>query len=240
MPDPQTWTDVADEAERWSAEETLQWVAERYAPRVALATGFGAEGCVLVDLIGRHQLPIALFTLDTGLLFPETYGLWRELEERYGVTIHAVKPPQTVRQQADAHGDRLWAREPARCCELRKVAPLTVALADLDAWITAIRRDQTAARATARVVEWDHHFNLVKVNPLAGWTKAEVWDYIGVHRVPYNPLHDQGYPSIGCHPCTSHVASGEPDRSGRWRGLDKTECGLHVEVLPRRESEALR
>jgi phosphoadenosine phosphosulfate reductase len=240
MPDPQTWTDVADEAERWSAEETLLWAAERYAPRVALATGFGAEGCVLIDMVGRHQLPIELFTLDTGLLFPETYGLWRELEERYGVTIRPVKPTQTVRQQAEAHGDRLWAREPSRCCELRKVAPLTAALADLDAWVTAIRRDQTEVRATARVVEWDARFNLVKVNPLAGWTKAEVWDYIGANRVPYNPLHDRGYPSIGCHPCTSHVASGESERSGRWRGLDKTECGLHVGVLPPRESEALR
>jgi phosphoadenosine phosphosulfate reductase len=227
---PFSWTDVADEAERWSADDTLRWTASRFAPRVALATGFGAEGCVLVDIVARHQLPIEIITLDTGLLFPETYGLWRELEEHYGITIRGVRPAQTVRQQAETDGDRLWARAPERCCGLRKVAPLTAVLADLDAWVTAIRRDQTASRASARVIEWDARFNLVKVNPLAAWTKAQVWDYIGEHRVPYNPLHDQGYPSIGCHPCTSRVADGESDRSGRWRGREKTECGLHLQI----------
>jgi phosphoadenosine phosphosulfate reductase len=232
------WTDVADEAEGWSAEETLRWAA-RFAPRVALATGFGAEGCALVEMVARQKLPIDLFTLDTGLFFPETYGLWRELEERYGVTIRGVRPAQSVRQQAEAHGDRLWARAPERCCGLRKVAPLTEALAGLDAWITAIRRDQTAERASARVVEWDSHFNLVKVNPLAAWTKAQVWAYVGEHQVPYNPLHDQGYPSIGCHPCTSRVAEGESDRTGRWRGREKTECGLHVRFEPNASGEAV-
>ena len=151
-----------------------------------------------------------------------------------------MKPAQTVRQQAETEGDRLWAREPARCCERRKVAPLTAVLAGLDAWVTAIRRDQTAARADAQVVEWDDRFGLVKINPLAAWTKTQVWDYISEHRVPYNPLHDGGYPSIGCHPCTSRVADGEDERSGRWRGQDKTECGLHVAIAPAVGLEAVR
>ena len=215
-------------AETWSAEEVLAWAAERFAPRLALATGFGAEGCVLIDLVARQKLPVRLFTLDTGLLFPETYELWRALEARYGVTIEAVRPAQTVDQQAATHGDALWRRDPATCCQLRKVTPLEGHLQGYDAWITAIRRDQTAARADARAIEWDPRFQLVKVNPLVRWTKAQVWNHLQAHEVPYNPLHDRGFPSIGCVPCTSAVALDEDDRAGRWRGSEKTECGLHA------------
>jgi phosphoadenosine phosphosulfate reductase len=215
-------------AESWPAEDVLAWAGQRFAPRLTLATGFGAEGCVLIDLVARYKLPVDLFTLDTGLLFPETYELWRALEARYGIVIHGVKPQQTVAEQAVAHGDALWSREPARCCEMRKVMPLEAYLRGYDAWITAIRRDQTAARADARAIEWDARFNLVKVNPLVRWTKAQVWEHLREHEVPYNPLHDRGYPSIGCLPCTSAVASGEDDRAGRWRGTGKTECGLHL------------
>ena len=163
-----------------------------------------------------------------GLLFPETYELWQDLESYYGITIEGVRPAQSVAAQAVAHGDALWEREPSRCCELRKVAPLRQALADRDAWISAIRRDQTSTRSTARAVEWDARFGLVKINPLVRWTKRQVWDYIRAYGVPYNALHDRGYPSIGCAPCTGPVRLGESDRAGRWRGLDKTECGLHV------------
>lgn len=233
------WVEVAEEAEHWSAEETLRRASVRFAPKIGLATAFGAEGCVLIDMAARQGLAFDYFTLDTGLFFPETYMLWRELEERYGITIRAVKPARTVREQAETDGESLWRRNPERCCELRKVQPLTGALRGLDAWVTAIRRDQTPDRAGAGVVEWDARFGLVKINPLAAWTKAQVWDYIGAHRVPYNPLHDQGYPSIGCHPCTSRVAAGEDDRSGRWRGIDKTECGLHVD-RPALAGEATR
>jgi phosphoadenosine phosphosulfate reductase len=215
-------------AETWPAEDVLAWAAERYAPRLALATGFGAEGCVLIDLVARQQLPVRLFTLDTGLLFPETYELWRALEARYGLTIEAVRPAQTVDQQAAAHGDALWRRDPKRCCELRKVRPLEAHLPGYDAWITAIRRDQTLARAESRAIEWDARFGLVKVNPLVRWSKAQVWNHLQAHEVPYNPLHDRGFPSIGCVPCTSAVALHEDDRAGRWRGNDKTECGLHA------------
>ncbi len=215
-------------AETWPAEDVLAWAAQRFAPRVTMATGFGAEGCVIIDLMARYRLPIDLFTLDTGLLFPETYELWTQLEARYGVTIRAVRPAQTVEEQAAVHGDQLWRREAARCCDLRKVTPLTAQLRSFDAWISAIRRDQTTARANARAVEWDARFGLVKINPLVRWTKAQVWNYLREHDVPYNPLHDRGYPSIGCLPCTSAVATGEDDRAGRWRGTEKTECGLHV------------
>jgi len=206
----------------------LTWAAGRYAPRLGFATGFGAEGCVLIDLVGRHRLPIDIFTLDTGVLFPETYALWRRLEQRYRVTIRSVQPTQTLAEQAGAHGDALWERAPDRCCQLRKIEPLRREAAKLDAWVAAIRRDQTPERATAAVVERDARFGLVKINPLAAWSSRDVWSYLLDHGVPYNPLHDLGYPSIGCQPCTSPVADGEDPRAGRWRGTDKRECGLHA------------
>lgn len=228
---------MADAAERWndadqlegrSAEDILAWAAARFGGKLTFATGFGAEGCVIIDLIARAGLPIDLFTLDTGVLFPETYELWKTLEANYGVTIRPVRPEQTIHAQALVHGPRLWERDADRCCELRKIRPLRAALAPFDAWITAIRRDQTAERASARVVEQDGKFGLVKVNPLVAWTRDDVWTHIHAFDVPYNPLHDRGYPSIGCEPCTSAVSDGEDPRAGRWRGAAKKECGLHT------------
>ena len=183
-------------------------------------------------LIGRHQLPIDIFTLDTGLLFPETYELWSRLEQRYGLTIRGVTPELSVEDQSVIHGNDLWERSPERCCEMRKVVPLKKELQHVDAWVTAIRRDQTPQRANALVTEWDAKFDIVKVNPLVRWTKKDVWAHLLRHDVPYNELHDQGYPSIGCGPCTSAVRPGEDDRAGRWRGIAKTECGLHGPVIP--------
>ena len=209
------------------ALEILRWASRELGPKLTFATGFGAEGCVLIDLIARAGLPIDLFTLDTGVLFPETYALWRALETRYGVTIRAVRPAQTIDAQALTHGPTLWERDADRCCELRKVAPLRAALTGFDGWITAIRRQQTPERATARVVETDPKFGLVKINPLVGWTHDEVWAHVYANDVPYNELHDRGFPSIGCQPCTSAVAAGEDARAGRWRGAGKNECGLH-------------
>jgi phosphoadenosine phosphosulfate reductase len=219
---------VALELEGRSAEEVLAWAADRYAPRLTFATGFGLEGCAIIDLIARASLPIDLFTLDTGLLFPETYDLWRRLEDRYHVTIRAVRPEHTVDEQAASEGPELWGSDPDRCCELRKMQPLRGTLAAFDAWLSAIRRDQTPDRAGAPVVGWDGRFGLVKVNPLVRWTFDEVRAYVRAHDVPYNVLHDQGYPSIGCWPCTSPVAVGEDPRAGRWRGREKKECGLHI------------
>ena len=222
---------AAHEMETWSPEEILAWTG-RFS-RVAFATGFGAEGCVLIDMAARWRLPIEFFTLDTGLLFPETYDLWRRLEQRYEITIRAVRPAQSVDEQAAAHGPALWTREPDRCCALRKVAPLGEALRGYDAWITAIRRDQTATRASALHVEADDTHGLVKVNPLLRWSSADVWRHIRVHDVPYSPLHDAGYASIGCAPCTTPVKRGEAPRAGRWRHREeKNECGLLVRVQP--------
>jgi phosphoadenosine phosphosulfate reductase len=214
------------ELEGASAAEILRWAAKQYAPKITFGTGFGVEGCVLIDLIARESLPIDLFTLDTGVLFPETYELWRKLERRYGVKIRAVRGP-SLEEQAAQHGDKLWERDPDKCCEIRKVFPQREALKGFSAWVSAIRRDQTQQRAGARPVERDAKFGLIKVNPLIAWTTKDVWDHVFKHQVPYNPLHDQGYPSIGCLPCTSPVAAGEDPRAGRWRGLGKKECGLH-------------
>jgi len=221
---------AALELDRADPIDTLAWAVGRFGRRLTFATGFGPEGCVLIDLIGRHALPIDVFTLDTELLFPETRELWTNLEDRYGLRIRGVQPQQTVAEQAATHGDRLWERAPDRCCQLRKVFPLRTELAKVDAWITAIRRDQTAERAGARVVERDARFGIVKVNPLVRWTRSDVWSYLRAHDVPYNQRHDRGFPSIGCLPCTSATRVGEGDRAGRWRGSDKTECGLHGPV----------
>lgn len=205
----------------------LRWAAENLE-RVVFATGFGVEGCVLIDLIARHTLPIEVLTLDTGLLFPETYELWRRLEARYGIEIRGIRPAQTVEEQAVAHGETLWEREPDRCCELRKVEPLRTAIAGRGGWITAIRRDQTPERAAAPVIARDDRFGVIKVNPLVFWTQDDVWSHLEAYDVPTNGLHWRGYPSIGCEPCTSAIVPGEHLRAGRWRGAGKRECGLHA------------
>lgn len=222
---------AAQTLESTTPELILAWAASQL-PRVSFATGFGAEGCALIDMVARHSLPIDLFTLDTGLLFPETYVLWRRLEERYRLQIRAVRPSQTVAEQEATHGPRLWERDPDACCAKRKVAPLTETLAGYDGWITAIRRDQTATRAAAQHVEWDGRNGLVKINPLLRWTSADVWDYVKAHDVPYNALYENGYGSIGCAPCTTPVAPGEDPRAGRWRTREKNECGLHIRLQP--------
>lgn len=219
-----------------SAADILRW-ASAHVPRLTFATGFGAEGCVVIDLIARAGLPIDVFTLDTGVLFPETYALWAQLEARYGITIRAVRPAQTIEQQAATHGAALWERDADRCCDLRKVQPLRAELARWDGWVTAIRRDQTPDRATAKIVEVDAKFGLYKINPLVAWTHDDVWAHVYANDVPTNALHERGYPSIGCAPCTQPVQPGEDPRSGRWRGTAKNECGLHV-IRPSKEPDA--
>lgn len=217
-------------AERWkdgAAEEILRVALER-VPRIALACSFGAEDMVLLDMLMKLNPEAHVFYLDTDVLFPETYELIERAKQRYGIpNLRQVRPALTLEQQAAQYGDALWSRDPNLCCNLRKVQPLTGVLAELDGWITGIRRDQAPTRAGAQVFEVDHKFGIVKVNPLAFWTWDEVWAYIRRHDVPYNVLHDQGYPSIGCLHCTRPVAAGEDLRAGRWAGFDKTECGLH-------------
>ena len=210
-----------------SAETVLRRALGKFGSSVALATGFGAEGCVLIRMLSQLDNKARIFYLDTDLLFPQTYELIEELEARYGVHFEQHKSRMSLAEQADRFGERLWEREPDVCCQLRKVEPLREVLSGLRAWITAIRRDQTPARAGIRIVERDRKFALIKINPLAHWSSRDVWRYIKVHDVPYNPLHDLGYRSIGCQPCTTPVQIGEQDRAGRWRGIAKTECGLH-------------
>jgi phosphoadenosine phosphosulfate reductase len=181
-------------------------------------------------MVYRIDPAMVLFYLDTDFLFPETYATRDRIIERYHLKpaqMIQVKSLLTPERQAEQHGEALWAREPDRCCQLRKVEPLTRALRGFDAWITGIRRDQAPTRANAKLVEWDEKFQLVKVNPLAKWTWAEVWAYIRLYEVPYNPLHDRNYPSIGCTHCTDPVAAGDDPRAGRWKNFAKTECGLH-------------
>ena len=215
-------------AESWSPQQTLSWAFDTYGNRVAISSAFGAEGMVLIDMASRLRRNFRLFTVDTEFLFPETYNLMDKLEERYGIAIERVYSVQSPEEQERTHGAELWKRNPDHCCNLRKVEPLRQKLSELSAWITSIRRDQTSARSGAARVEWDSKFGLVKVNPIVDWTSKEVWRYIHDHDVPYNELHDQNYPSIGCTHCTRAVRPGEDARAGRWSGFAKTECGLHI------------
>ena len=217
-------------AERWSAEEIVRWGLQQFHPDIAIASSLGAEDVVLIDLAARSRPDFRVFTLDTDFLFPETYKLIDQIERRYGLQIERVRSRYTPDAQAVAFGKALWSREPDKCCNLRKVEPLMQKLAGLSAWISGIRRDQAPTRANARKLEWDGKFNLVKLNPLADWTWKQVWDYIRARDIPYNPLHDRNYPSIGCTYCTRQVQAGEDMRAGRWAGFQKTECGLHTKA----------
>lgn len=222
--------EIERRAEHWRPEEVLTWAVDTFGEDVAISTGMGVEGMVLLDHAARTGREIQVFTLDTEFLFPETYDLIERIEKRYGIRIERVYSSLTPDEQEHKHGAALWTRNPDQCCNLRKVEPLKRKLSTLSAWITAIRRDQTATRANAKKVEWDTKFGLVKINPLVDWNAARVWDYVRKHDVPYNVLHDLNYPSIGCMHCTRAVAEGEDARSGRWAGFQKTECGLHTAV----------
>ncbi len=215
------------DAEAWSPETIIKWGLSEYGGEIALASSFGAEDVVLIDVAASLGEPFRIFTLDTDFLFAETYALIDEIESRYGVTIERAKTALTPEQQAAEHGEALWTRQPDLCCNIRKVEPLTRKLGELKAWITGIRREQAPTRANAQKIEWDSKFSLVKLNPIAHWTWDDVWSYIREHDLPYNPLHDRGYPSIGCTYCTRAVAPGEDLRAGRWSGTGKIECGLH-------------
>jgi phosphoadenosine phosphosulfate reductase len=224
---PQRLAGVADTLDGAPLEEILRWGLENFAPGICLATSFGPQSIVLMHQIARLRPGTTVFYLDTDLLFPETYALRDELARSLGLEFTRVRPRLTVEAQAGAHGPRLWSREPDRCCRLRKVLPLRRFLADKRAWITGIRNGQSRSRSAAALVQWDTANSTVKLNPLIRWTKQEVWDYIRRHGLPYNPLHEQGFPSIGCQPCTRAVQAGEDARAGRWPGFTKTECGIH-------------
>jgi phosphoadenosine phosphosulfate reductase len=221
---------LSDSFESKQSQDVLAAVIERYAPKIIVACSFGAEDVALVDMVHRINRSVPLFYLDTDFLFPETYATRDRIIQRYDLKpaqVLQVKSLLTPERQAEQFVEALWSKEPDRCCQLRKVEPLTRVLKGFDAWITGIRRDQVPSRANAGMIEWDQKFELVKVNPLARWSWADVWSYIRVHEVPYNQLHDQNYPSIGCTHCTAPVAPGEDPRVGRWKNFAKTECGLH-------------
>lgn len=213
--------------------EVLGWAWERFGPRAAIGTSFQGAGLVIMHVAKERQLPFPVFTLDTGLLFPETVDLKKRLEDFFGYAIEALQPDLTVEQQAAAHGPELWKRDPDLCCAMRKVLPLQSKLGELDCWITGLRREQSEIRAGIGIIEvyaFDEATGreIVKLNPMAAWTREAVWRYIRDHKIPYNPLNGQGYRSIGCQPCTRKSANEEGERAGRWTGFSKVECGIHT------------
>jgi phosphoadenosine phosphosulfate reductase len=224
---PGSLKQVSAALEGGSPESILRWGFEKFAPDIVLATGFGPEGIVLMHHVSQIRPETTVFYLDTDLLFAQTYVLRDELASRLGLRFERVHTDISVQEQAALHGEALWDRDPDACCHIRKVLPLQKYLSNYQAWITGIRRDQTPSRANAGLVQWDRAHNMVKLNPLAAWTSDQVWTYIEEHNLPYNPLHEFGYPSIGCWPCTKAVAPGDDPRSGRWAGKSKTECGIH-------------
>ena len=219
--------EISDRLENAEPRRILEWALETFGGEFALATGFGAEGCILVSVLAQIDRKARIFYLDTDVLFAETYALRDELETRYGINIERRASRLSLAEQAAEFGENLWKTAPDECCNLRKVEPLREVLSGLQAWATAIRRDQSPARANAGIVERDRKFGIVKINPLANWTTEDVWRFIVANDVPYNRLHDEGFRSIGCRHCTSKTVIGETERAGRWRGTVKTECGLH-------------
>ncbi len=219
--------------ESQSTEEILAWAWGRFGARAAIGTSFQGAGLVIIHLARRQGLLFPVFTLDTGLLFPETIALRRRLEDFFGFGIESLEPDLTLDEQADINGPELWKRNPDLCCTIRKVLPLRDRLCDLDCWITGLRRQQSHTRSGIGTIElyaFDEASgqDIVKLNPLANWPREAVWNYIREHRIPYNPLHDQGYRSIGCMPCTRCTGNGESERAGRWTGFNKVECGIHT------------
>lgn len=230
QPSPDDLAGLNQALEDQTPQKILETALEHYGSRVILACSFGAEDVALVDMMLRINPRSALFYLDTDFLFPETHAVRDRIIAHYQLAddqiIH-MKSALSPIEQAAQYGEALWLRDPDRCCQLRKIEPLTQILRQYAAWITGIRRDQSPTRAQAGLVEWDAKFGLVKFNPLAAWSWDQVWEYIRTHHVPYNELHDQHFPSIGCTHCTVPVMPGDDPRSGRWKSSTKTECGLH-------------
>jgi phosphoadenosine phosphosulfate reductase len=227
-------TSLALRAEPLSAQEVIRLAHERFGRNVALSSSFGAEDMVLIDLLMRVDPKARIVTLDTGRLPQETYNVMDATREKYGAAIEVFFPlAEAVQSMVAEHGLNLFYRSVdfrKLCCGVRKMEPLGRALSGLDAWITGLRRAQSVTRTDVPKVEWDAANKLIKINPLVDWTHDGVWNYIREHNVPYNALHDRGYPSIGCAPCTRAVQPGEDQRAGRWwwEHPETKECGLHV------------
>lgn len=226
---------IAKSLEHKTAQEVLKWGVEQFFPRVGLASSFGAEDVVLIDMLVKSDPKVPIFTLDTGRLNEETYDVMDRIRQKYGIVIKSYFPNfervERLEREKGFYSFRKSIENRKECCGIRKVEPLGRALAELDAWITGLRRAQAVTRADVPKVEVDTaHGSMVKLNPLADWSEEQVWEYIRANQVPYNTLHDQGYPSIGCAPCTRAIKPGEDIRAGRWwwETPEQKECGLHV------------
>ena len=233
-------TAAASLGEQTSPSELIGWGLQKFADQaIVLTTSFGMEGCVLMDLCSKAiaEKGLKKFTvasIDTGFFFPETHQLRQQLIERYtNLDFVTWETPLSINEQAEVYGQELWKNNPNMCCHIRKVQPMQDHIHQYSIWITALRRSQTAKRADIAVLGWDWRYELLKFCPLATWTRTDVWNYIQEHRVPFNQLHLQNYPSISCFHCTHAVPGSSPDaevREGRWAGKDKTECGLHYSI----------
>ena len=231
--DPDLIHAKAEEFETASLTEILRWGWETYGERAALGTSFQGAGIVVMHTAYENGFRFPIFTIDTGLLFPETLELKAKLEARLGVQIESLHPDQTVAEQAAEHGPELWNRYPDLCCTMRKVIPLQNKLKTLDVWITGLRRQQSETRTKTQIAElykFDvlHDQYILKLNPMATWTRDAVQAYLRERDLPINVLQSRGYRSIGCMPCTRPVGEGDDERAGRWTGFDKAECGIHT------------
>jgi phosphoadenosine phosphosulfate reductase len=211
-----------------SPQVILRWAVETFHPKLMMATAFGAEGCCIIHMLAEIEPSVRIINLETGYQFAETLALRERIKEKYGIEVEYIYPELTVAEYEAEHGGPLYSIRPDQCCYDRKILPLRKAVVGYEAWISAIRGDQTDHRRAAGIVQKDAKFGVIKVNPLLRWNKKDVWNFIFKNEVPYNPLHDQNYPSIGCWPCTEPVSEGEDERAGRWAGSKKKECGLHV------------
>ncbi len=223
--DLETWQDELEEA---SPQEILRFAVDQFGEGLAVVTSFQPTGIVTLHMLQQVAPETTVITLDTGFLFPETLSLIEALTARFNLNLKRLHPQLTPAQQALAHGPALWERNPDLCCHLRKVLPLRNALRDYSAWVAGLRRDQSASRSDTAIMDWDNNNQLLKLAPFANWRSDQVWEWIHRHELPYNTLHNQGYPSIGCTHCTHPVFEGSAGRSGRWQDFDKTECGLHA------------
>jgi phosphoadenosine phosphosulfate reductase len=233
MTDLMSESDLIELAERGAAEldganatDLLRWTDENFGGDYVVASNM--QDAVLVDLAAKIRPGVDVLFLDTGYHFVETVGTRDAVEAVYDINVVNVTPENSVAKQDELFGKNLFAREPNECCRMRKVEPLSKALRGYSAWVTGIRRVEAPTRANAPLISWDKAFGLVKINPLAAWTDVDMQDYIDANDVLVNPLVFEGYPSIGCSPCTAKPAEGADPRSGRWAGQSKTECGLHA------------
>jgi phosphoadenosine phosphosulfate reductase len=224
---------LARQFEDMALPDVLQWAWDTFGEKAAIGTSFQGSGLVCIDHAVKAGLKFPVFTIDTGLLFPETYTLRSQLETHFGLKIEGITPEQTVAEQAEAYGPELWQKNPDTCCAMRKVLPLQKKLATIDVWITGVRRQQSDTREKTQLLElyeFDklrQHY-ILKLNPMANWSREAIWSHIRANQIPYNPLQDRGYKSIGCWPCTKATTAADGERAGRWEGFEKTECGIHT------------